>query len=60
MNILVAHLGTHYVRIGGGVERATCEFANAMQKKRPSSQHPVYRYNGGRTIFPDKSTSKAV
>ena len=33
MNILVAHLGTHYVRIGGGVERATCEFANAMQKR---------------------------
>lgn len=33
MNILVAHLGTHYVRIGGGVERATCEFANAMQKE---------------------------
>ena len=33
MNILIAHLGTHYVNISGGVEKATCEFANAMIAK---------------------------
>ena len=33
MNILLAHLGTHYVNIGGGVERATCGFANAMLER---------------------------
>ena len=33
MHILLAHLGMHYVNISGGVEKATCDFANAMVKR---------------------------
>lgn len=33
MNITIAHFGTYYVNMSGGVEKVTCEFANAMVKK---------------------------
>lgn len=33
MNITIAHFGTHYVNMSGGVEKVTCAFANEMVRK---------------------------
>lgn len=33
MNIIIAHFGTYYVGMSGGVEKVTCQFANAMIKR---------------------------
>ena len=33
MRIAIAHFGTHYVQMAGGVEKVTCNLANAMVER---------------------------
>ena len=33
MKIIIAHFGTYYVNMAGGVEKVTCNLANALVKR---------------------------
>ena len=49
MNITIAHFGTYYVGMSGGVEKVTCQFANAMIKR---GHHVTILYRDSREGSP--------
>lgn len=60
MNITIAHFGTHYVNMSGGVEKATCEFANAMVEKGHEVSILYIDQVEGSPYFPLKQEVKQI
>lgn len=59
MNITVAHFGTYYVDMPG-VEKATCEFANAMVEKGHEVSILYIDQVEGSSYFPLKQEVKQI
>lgn len=51
MKIVIAHFGMHWVGVTGGVEKATCDFANAMSRRGHQVSILYIDYREGKPHF---------